>query len=179
MKHSLLFCFLLAFAVLLSGCKNTPAHSVQLQENTLAIAADINIDTASAPEVANPKGAIDAIYANLESYIAKDLTYTQLKEVIGVMELRVDIVFARYSEAKGGLADVVIIKPQKNCEIEIREALYRYIDRRVSEFEFYNILNSYEIAQNAIIFEQGEYVVMLMLEDNEAAQSIINQYMPF
>jgi len=176
MKHSLLICLLLVAVLITSGCKNTPARPA-LQEEVLVMAADIEMTTA--PEVADPEGAIDAIYASLDSYIAKDLNLAQLKDVIGLMELRAEKVYARYSEPKGGLADVVIIKPRKTYEVEVREALYRYIDRRVSEFEFFDVLGSYDIAQNAIIFEQGEYIVMLMLADNEAAQTILNQYMPF
>ena len=175
MKHSLLVCLLLIATFLFSACAATATNSAP-KEEVLVMAADVG--AGAAPVVADPEGALNAIYESLDSYIAKELSYTGLKEVIGVMELRVDKVYARYSDARGGLADVVIIKPKKNYEVELREALYRYVDRRVSEFEAYDILNSHEIAQNAVIFEQGEYIIMLMLADNDAAQTIIDQYLP-
>lgn len=49
---------------------------------------------------------------------------------------------------------------------------------RVKEFENFDIYNSYRIAQDAVIFEQGEYVVMLMLDDTETARAVINRHLP-
>ena len=42
----------------------------------------------------------------------------------------------------------------------------------------YDVYNSASIAENALIFERGGYVVMLMLEDNDSARSIIEKYIP-
>ena len=51
-------------------------------------------------------------------------------------------------------------------------------DDRIREFVNYDVYNSSAIAENAVIFERGGYVVMLMLEDNDSARRIIERYIP-
>lgn len=46
------------------------------------------------------------------------------------------------------------------------------------EFVNYDVYNSSAIAENAVIFERGGYVVMLMLEDNDSARRIVERYIP-
>ena len=57
-------------------------------------------------------------------------------------------------------------------------ALRERRDDRIREFENYDVYNSSAIAQGALIFERGGYVVMLMLEDNNSARAIIEKYIP-
>ena len=51
-------------------------------------------------------------------------------------------------------------------------------EERIREFTDYDIYNSTEISENALIFNQGGYIIMLMLEDNQAARTIIEEYIP-
>ncbi|MFQ9847496.1 MAG: DUF4358 domain-containing protein [[Clostridium] leptum] len=93
--------------------------------------------------------------------------------------------YVRYAETDFGADDVYIVLPKEgedengnshreNIIAQLRERK----DARVREFANYDVYNSASIAENAVIFERGGYVVMLMLEDNEAARSIVERYIP-
>ena len=49
---------------------------------------------------------------------------------------------------------------------------------RIEEFEKYDILGAYEISKNAEIYIRGDYVIMVMHQDNDAAKKIIEEYIP-
>ena len=58
-------------------------------------------------------------------------------------------------------------------------ALQSRKDDRIAEFVDYNVYNSYETAVNADIYQEGELVVMLILndEDKTIAKGIIDSYL--
>ena len=118
------------------------------------------------------------IYEFFEGSVYESVDMERLKEIIGITRLPASSLYARHSHPRGGLADVVIIKPEVSAESEVREALYRYRDRRIAEFENFDVLGSLEIARGAVIFEHGEYLILLMTSDNDEAHSIINWYIP-
>ena len=49
---------------------------------------------------------------------------------------------------------------------------------RAKEFENYDVYDAHQIAQDAVIYEQGGYLIMLMLADTDAARDVIDQYIP-
>ena len=53
-------------------------------------------------------------------------------------------------------------------------------DDRINEFSNYDVYDSYAIAMNADIYQTGELVVMLMLDDETktAARALIESYLP-
>ena len=71
-----------------------------------------------------------------------------------------------------------IIKPTEGEDENVREAMKTWQESRIRAFSGYDIYNSTEISENAMIFRRGDYLVMLMLEDNDAARSIIDEYIP-
>ena len=126
----------------------------------------------------NPDAALRAIYAHFEGHISVRMSFNHFKEVAGIDEFPATRLYARHSNPRGGLTDVVIIRPQFASAGEVREILYRYRDRRIAEFENFDILGSLEIVRTAVVFEHGEYLILLMTADNDEAQIIINRYMP-
>lgn len=84
----------------------------------------------------------------------------------------------KYASGRYGVADVFLLKPYPEYRADVRESLEQVKVSRVKEFENFDIYNSYRIAQDAVIFEQGEYVVMLMLDDTETARAVINRHLP-
>ena len=134
----------------------------------------------------DPQGAVDQIYATLGRRIGLvEPTAEQLQSVVGLDPDDYTSAYVRYVETDFGADDVYIVLPKEgedengnshreNIIAQLRERK----DARVREFANYDVYNSASIAENAVIFERGGYVVMLMLEDNDAARSIVERYIP-
>ena len=135
---------------------------------------------------ANPQKALEQIYSDLGKRIGLvEPTEEQLESVVGLNLDDVEKAYVRYVETDFGADDVYIILP-KDGEDEngnshhenVLAALRERKDDRIREFVNYDVYNSSAIAENAVIFERGGYVVMLMLEDNDSARRIVERYNP-
>lgn len=158
-----------ASAMLLTACggksnQNTPAN--------------IEVSIRETVYTADPQGAVDAIYTSLSQNQYQELDGSGLQEYYNITLTDLTEFVAYRSDAKNGLCDIAIIKPTADKKDAVREHLYAYKDARIEEFRNYNLLDAYEISQNAVIFDQGDYVVLLMLPDNEAAQDLLDEYIP-
>ena len=111
------------------------------------------------------------IKATDETFIEEQY-YLDLKNVISY-----DI---RYAKGNYGAADVAVIRVKEGKAGEVMDSLENRKDDRITEFRNYDVYDSYDIAFNAEIYQEGELVVMLMLsEDDKAkAKSIVNNYIP-
>lgn len=159
----------LVAAAALTGCMG-PVKNAQA-----AAVSEIYIQTVTESD---PEGAAEAIYETLEDRSVERLTMKGVQDILDVESAQYEEFAAYYSNAKNGLCDVVFIKAKEATRDKVREQLYAYKDKRVEEFRNYDILDAFSIAQNAVVYDQGEYVVLLMLPDNEAAQEIIDDYIP-
>lgn len=145
----------------------------------------VQTEEQAAPTV-DPQGALERIYATLGRRIGLvEPTPEQLETVVGLDPDDYTSAYVRYVETDFGADDVYIVLPKEgedengNSHREnILSQLRERKDARVREFANYDVYNSAAIAENAIIFERGGYVVMLMLEDNDAARSIVERYIP-
>ena len=106
-----------------------------------------------------------------ETFISEQL-YIDLNNIISY-----DI---RCAEGKYGVCDVAIIRVKEGKTAEVINSLENRKDDRINEFRNYDVYDSYNIAMNADIYDQGELVIMLMLsEDDKAkAREIIDYYIP-
>jgi len=127
---------------------------------------------------ATPEQAVEAIYQSLEGGSAQRVSGEELDEVFGLAPHMVVEAVAYVSDVSGGLRDIAIVMPAPDMEDQAREALNQYAASRAASFRNYDILGSYSIASGAVIFNQGDYLVMLMLPDNDAAREILDQYLP-
>ncbi len=128
-------------------------------------------------EVADPQTAVYEIYDSLGAYSAEDITEESLED-LGIDESHVVECYGKISNPNDGLADVAIILPVEEYREEVHLALSKYKEKRMDEFENYDILDAYSISQSAVIYDQGEYVIMLMLADVEDARDIVDQFIP-
>ena len=158
--------------LLLSGCASTP------EATTAGQAADATTEASEPVIEADPKGAIHAIYDSLNEYSAHILSTEEAEKVLDFSTVLVSEMYLSVSDPHFGLSDIFIVRTLPSSRDKVREELYRYKDRRVLSFENYDILSSYAIAQNAVVFNQGDYVILLMVADPEAAKIIIDQYIP-
>lgn len=164
---------------MLTGCSalDTSLPSTEEQQTT---------KTRKKTRTASPQKAIEQIYQELGKRIGLvEPTAEQLETVVGLDPEDVKEAYVRYVEGDFGADDVYIILPKegKNEDGEsYREHVLAQLkerkDSRTREFANYDVYNSTEIAENAVIFERGGYVVMLMLEDNESARRIVERYIP-
>lgn len=161
----------LAAVFLLAGCT---------QEAEPAL-ADNGVSIREAVLTADPQAAIDDVYETLPDARVDDLDLLRFRDLFPELEEVVESYYGKVSDATGGLADMIILKPVDDATATrdtIRDALRRYQDRRIQEFENYDILDSFSIATEAEVYSQGDYLILLMLPDLEAAREIVDQYIP-
>ena len=170
--------FLLASVMIFSAT----ACSLVKTENSAANSsekADVKIENSSYNKKAEPKKALKEIYKNVErEYGLVDADDDVMSDVMGFDMENVEEYYVRYMETDFGASDVFIIKAVEGMENEVRSDLKNWQESRVRAFLNYDIYNSTEISQNALIFQRGEYIIMLALEDNESAREIIEKYIP-
>lgn len=168
MKCNVILLFLI-FMLIFAGCDS------KAQATSVTVASS---SVKEAVTVAKPQEAVDAVYAALKSYKAEPIRYIDLDEQLELKASSVSGYYGKISDPSEGLADVAILLPKEQERENVSLALSKYKEKRMTEFENYDILDAYAIAQNAVIYEQGGYVIMLMLSENDAARKIIDEYIP-
>ncbi len=169
------------FSLSLFGCEalDTTLPPQETQEQT--------VQTKSEKNTAKPQRALEQIYSQLGKRIGlvEEPTAEQIAAVVGLDAKDYEQAYVRYVETDFGADDVYIVLPKEGKDEEgvshrenILSQLRERKDFRTREFANYDVYNSASIAENALIFERGGYVVMLMLEDNDSARSIIEKYIP-
>ena len=164
-------CFL---AALLFACGGRAARNEEPEQAYAAIA----LTDETAVRQADPQRAVEAIYQIIEGGSVDRVSDEELDEVFGLAPYMVVEAVAYVSDVAGGLRDIAIVIPAPDMEEQAREALNQYAASRAASFRNFDILGSYSIASGAVVFNQGEYLVMLMLPDNDAAREILDQYLP-
>ena len=95
-------------------------------------------------------------------------------DILGLEPSAYDQLAARQSLARFNIGDVVIVHPTDGSTEAIMEGLEAYRQSREDLFQNYNVAGDYEKAQNAEIYQQGGYVVLVMLADNAPAIELID-----
>ena len=169
------------FSLSLFGCEalDTTLPPQETQEQTAQAKSEKN--------TAKPQRALEQIYSQLGKRIGlvEEPTAEQIAAVVGLDAKDYEQAYIRYVETDFGADDVYIVLPKEGKDEEgvshrenILSQLRERKDFRTREFANYDVYNSASIAENALIFERGGYVLMLMLEDNDSARSIIEKYIP-
>lgn len=128
---------------------------------------------------AQPEKALEEILALQNSdlgLVEPDLEETA--ELLGLEEEDLEESYAFYKDKDFGAGDVFLLKPAQGEKETVRQALKDWQEERVRSFSSYDIYNSAAISQNALLFEWGNYLVLLMVEDNEAARALVETYLP-
>lgn len=176
MKIKLLWLLVLAtICASFAGCSSGKAETRSVKQ----MEAKLVVGEKEAPVVAEPEKAAEAVCDKFASSteLAK-IEPAALEKITGITSDDAIEAVAYSSEAKKGLANVFIIRPYPSLREDVRDKLLSYRETKIREFENFDILDSYTIAKNAIVYDQGEYLVMLMLSDIESAQSAIDAYIP-
>ena len=174
MKRKVVICLVCGLLVALTAACGGGGSAPSSSEGAYAIApAEGRI-----VQQPDPERAVEAIYQSLEGGSIDRVSGEELDEVFGLAPYMVVEAVAYVSDVTAGLRDIAIIMPAPNYEEQAREALNQYAAARAASFRNYDILGSYSIASGAVVFNQGDHLVMLMLPDNDAAREILDQYLP-
>lgn len=170
-------------ASMLAGCGTTPPETAPSPATDAKPTAQAEQSSSPQP---NPEAAIKAIYTALGDRIGVVTpSEKEVETVVGLAPADVDRAFIRYVETDFGASDVYIVRPMPGEDKKgvshkdnVTAALKNRKESRIREFANYDVYNSTTISENAAIFERGGYVVMLMLEDNAAARTILEKHIP-
>lgn len=154
----------------LGGCSSRRAEAADAPVGEVSIRQAVT--------EADPQGAVDAVYAALPDAWPTPVSATEFERHFADVADKVESYYGCTSDPGGGLSDLLILKPRSGERDLVREALHLYQEKRVREFENYDILDSYTIARDAQVYDQGDYLILVMFGDNAAVQEIIDGYIP-
>ena len=151
--------------MLFAGCSAT--HAQQEEDKPLV-----------QPTEADPQAALDEIYAECTVKNLGLATEKEAHEVLGLELADIMSYHIMYSKGNYGVKDTYIIRPMPGKVSEVRTQLENRQDAMIRQYEHYDIYKSYEISLGALIYEQGDYLIMLMHEDNDEVRAIIDKHIP-
>ncbi len=174
---------ILAFSLLLGGCANETAEAVPQSLTAYGsseISTSSDIPESSLPPVdePDPKAAVEEIYRDIDVRGVRQAPKSVMENKFFFNLDDLDEYYVRYASGRFGVADVFILKPAEGKTPTVRETLEQVKINRIKEFENYDVYDSLRIANDAEIFEQGDYLIMLMVGDMNAARKIIDHYIP-
>ena len=172
--RKLITCLALSLLVASFAACSGRATEAEEPEDIYVVAAAREITS----QEACPVRAVEAIYQSLEGGSVNRISDEELSDVFGLEPYMVIEAVVYLSDVSAGLRDIAIVRPAPDMEEQARAALNQYTAERTAYFRNYDILGSYSIASGAVVFNQGEHLVMLMLPDNDAAREILDQYLP-
>ena len=158
-----------SLAITMSGCMGR-------SDTQAAAVTEVNISTLEV--AADPQAAADAIYATVENCKNEKLDAAGLGSFYNISSVDTEQFLVYRTDPASKLCDLAIILPKEDKRDRIRESLQLYKEKRMAEFKDYDLFDAHKIAEGAVIYDQGDYLVMLMLPDNESAQELINAHIP-
>lgn len=173
MKYIISWLLALVMALTFTACgrSGAEAETAETENNQL--------EAKTVSTVADPEAALEEIYAQLTRGTGLvDADDETVSDVMGFDLETIEEYWIRYMETDFGASDVYIIKPVEGQQDTVRKDMKEWQESRIRAFSGYDIYNSTEISENAVIFTRGDYLVMLMLEDNDGARSIVEAFIP-
>ncbi len=162
-RFLVVFCMLLA--VLAAGCERYNMRPITGGEAVGIIVVQND-----------PQGALDEIYAQVEILGMAPVTWEVLEERFFLNTEPISRLWGNFADGRFGVADVYILEPMPGEQDACRRLLEDLKLARIVEFRNYDVFNSLRIAEEGVIVEQGGYLILIMLENPEAAQEILAQY---
>lgn len=123
------------------------------------------------------ESALTEIYFSVGVMGLKDATVQSLCDDFGLSADIFSAAYGKYTDGRFGIADVIIVQPAAGMEDEVRSALEKIRESRVNTFKNFDVYNSTEISQNGEIFQRGDYYILLMIDDMDAARAILERHL--
>lgn len=183
-KCILLFCAI-GIALSISGCGNSqpevPEQASAPAQTAVTEKAGKEPQEEASEEAAaaDPEKALELIYEGFNQEMGLVTpSDEEVEDVVGLDLDSIDEYHIRYLNSDFGASDVYIVKPKEGMSDSVRDMLKKRQEVRIREFTDYDIYNSTEIAENSVLFSRGDYLILLMMEDNKSAREIIETYIP-
>lgn len=125
-----------------------------------------------------PEQALAEIYFNVSIMGVIEATPERLESDFGIDSSIYSSCVGRYTDGRFGIADVIMLSPRPGFEDEVREALQTIKLSRINLFRNYDIYNSYQLAEEGLIFQRGDYYILTMIENAATVREIIETYIP-
>ena len=172
-KFGIFLLILIVPLLFLGGCTRDP-QAAPAEARAITAGAETS-DEETGPM--SPEEALDEIFADIEVRGVEEPTPQLLFEKFGVSEDLYLNCYARCSNGRYGLADAFIFEPMPGREDELREALEQVKTNRIVEFKNYDIYNALENAENGQIFQAGDYLVLIMIENCDEVRSVLELHL--
>ena len=122
--------------------------------------------------------ALDDIYYNVDVMGVQEATAAGLAKEFSLDPKIFSEIYGRYTDGRFGIADVFVARPAPGKGAAVREALITIRTARTSLFKNFDIFGSSSIAENGVIYNRGDYMILLMIKDTEGARAILDEYIP-
>lgn len=155
----------LIMCISFTACQNAPEPTDKTQ----------SIETETKSKNIDFSETLDEIYKDCNIFGLTLATDEDMEELFEFDLSQIEDYTVKFSSKNYGVADIFIIKPKEEFEQDIFENLRKIKDRRVDEFENYIIYDSLSIAKNAEIYSRGDYIIMLMIQNQDQAKELINK----
>lgn len=163
----------LAFVFLFSGCEAKPEETEAPTEEMF------HYEDLDFSQIA------DAIYKRIDLSNLTRQSVSRITDETTLAEqfyLDFDKVIAwevRSAEGNFGVADLMLLRVKEDCAADVLSAIENRKDDRINEFSHYDVYDSYQIALNAEIYQEGELVIMLMFSDEgkTEAKAVLDTYL--
>ena len=126
----------------------------------------------------DPAQALVDIYFNVDMLGLQDATKENLEEDLDLDPTLYSDVYGKYTDGRFGIADVLIIQPWPGQEDAVREALEQVKLDRMDFFRNFDVYNAYQLAADGVIFQRGNYYILMMIDNSDQVRSILEQYLP-
>ncbi len=173
MKKFIALCLGLLLCLSLCACGASEEEEI---ENDFKEFSFENLDLAAIADEIYEAAELSELTAKSVSVISDKTTLT---EQFYLDLSKVTAYEIRSAEGNFGAADVALLIVNEGETAEVAESLEKRKDDRINEFLDYDVYNSYNVALEAEIYEEGRLVVMLMLSEdaNAAAKAIIDSHL--
>ena len=128
-------------------------------------------------EVNSIDDVLDEIYKNNIIAGIEKAKKEDMEDTFGFDMSYIDEYYVRYSAKNYGLADVFVIKTDEEHQQDVFETLTKIKEDRVEQFQNYIIYDSLDIAKKAEIYTKGDYVIMIMVKNQEQAKVLLDNFL--
>lgn len=166
------------FIVTFTACANqkTPEpKEVNIQTNLTKI--DKTKTTDESQEVNSIDDVLDKIYENNTIAGIEKAKKEDMEDIFGFDMTYIDEYYVRYSAKNYGLSDIFVIKTDEDHQQDVFETLTKIKEDRVEQFQNYIIYDSLDIAKKAEIYTKGDYVIMIMVKNQDGAKVLLDNFL--
>jgi|GEM_PF-6095491 len=122
---------------------------------------------------AGPEEALAEIYSKNDVRGVQPVNARELDETYGISKKLYINAWCRTTDGTYGIADVFIFQKDENTADQLQVALDQVKNNAIVAAQHYDVYNAMENAEEGQIFEVGDYMCLVMIENNDQARGIL------